>query len=81
MDSLTVYIARNKSILVPISLETEGRKANQQALLDSGATENFLHPKLIEQTGLKTRTLARPKKMRNVDGTLNGGKQSTNTSK
>jgi hypothetical protein len=74
MDSLTVYIARNKSILVPISLETEGRKANQQALLDSGATENFLHPKLIEQTGLKTRTLARPKKMRNVDGTLNGGK-------
>jgi hypothetical protein len=58
MDSLTVYIARNKSILVPISLETEGRKANQQALLDSGATEKSLHPKLIEQTGLKTRILA-----------------------
>jgi hypothetical protein len=74
MDSLTVYIARNKSILVPISLETEGGKANQQALLDSGATENFLHPELIKQTGLKTRTLTRPKKMRNVDGTLNGGK-------
>jgi hypothetical protein len=74
MDSQTVYIARNKSILVPIMFETEGRKADQQALLDSGATENFLHPKLIEQMGLKTRKLMKPKQMCNMDGTLNSGK-------
>ena len=40
----SVYIARNCSIKVCVSLYTREGKAKVEALLDSGATKNLIHP-------------------------------------
>ena len=41
------------------------------ALLDSGATENFIDPRTMEQLRLPIRKLAYPRIIYNIDGTLN----------
>ena len=45
----SVYIARNRSIKTPVSMCTEGRRAEKEALLDFGATESFIHPRLVKE--------------------------------
>ena len=42
-----------------------------QALLDSGATECFIHPRLVQKYELKKTPLPLPRTVRNVDGTIN----------
>jgi len=66
-----VYIARNKSIKTQVSLFTDCGQAEEKALLDSGATENFIHPKLVLKHKLKQNQLSKPRTVRNVDGTTN----------
>ena len=41
------------------------------ALLDSGATENFLDPRTVERLRIPIRTLSEPQIIYNIDGTLN----------
>ena len=41
------------------------------ALLDSGATENFLDPRTVERLRIPIRTLYEPRIIYNIDGTLN----------
>ena len=41
------------------------------ALLDSGATENFIDKRTVATLGLGTRTLIQPLSIHNVDGTMN----------
>ena len=41
------------------------------ALLDSGATENFIDKRTVKTLGLGTRLLSHPLNIHNVDGTLN----------
>jgi predicted aspartyl protease len=66
-----MYIARNHAIEVPFQLRTRKKRADRKALLDSGATECFIHPRMVRQLGLKTKDLSKPRKVRNVDGTPN----------
>jgi predicted aspartyl protease len=66
-----MYIARNHAIQVPFQLRTQKKQANRKALLDSGATECFIHPQMVQQLGLRTKKLQKPRKVRNVDGTPN----------
>jgi hypothetical protein len=66
-----MYIARNHAIQVPFQLRTRKKRADRKALLDSGATECFIHPRMVRQLGLKTKDLSKPRKVRNVDGTPN----------
>ena len=66
-----MYIARNHAIQVPFQLKTRTKRADQKALLDSGATENFIHPRVVQRLQLKTKKLVKPRSVRNVDGTLN----------
>ncbi len=40
----SVYIAQNYSIKAQVFLYTKEEKANIEALLNSGATENLIHP-------------------------------------
>jgi len=66
-----VYIARNKSIKTQVLLFTDCGQAEEEALLDSGATENFIHPKLVLKHKLKKEPLSKPRIVRNVDRTTN----------
>jgi hypothetical protein len=66
-----VYLARNQSIKVPVSLYTREQEAETNALLDSGATECFINPRLVDQYQVTTEPLKKTRKVRNVDGTTN----------
>jgi hypothetical protein len=62
---------------VPISVRTSYSKADLQCLMDSGATDNFIHPRFLRQMGLGTRKLTTPKHLYNVDDTTNRAGQVT----
>jgi hypothetical protein len=62
---------------VPVSFRTLHAMANKRILVDSGATDNFIHPKLIKRLGLGTQNLDRPRKIWNIDGTNNRGGELT----
>ncbi len=67
----SVYVAQNKAIKASISLYTKKERATKKALLDSGATESFIHPRLIKEAKLKKNPLMKLRKVKNVNGTLN----------
>jgi predicted aspartyl protease len=71
IDTGSMYIARNHAIQVPFQLQTQKKRANKKALLDSGATECFIHPRMVQQLRLKTKNLQKPRKVQNIDGTPN----------
>ena len=56
---------------VPTSIRTSYNKAETKGLVDSGATDNFIHPQFVRRMGLGTRRLPTPKKLYNVDDTTN----------
>ena len=58
---------------VPVSLHTSYSMANKKALIDSGASNNFIHPHFAEHMGLRSRMLSQPRKVWNIDGTPNKG--------
>jgi len=66
-----MYIAQKHAIQVPFQLQTRRKWVNWKALLDSGATECFIHPRAVKQLKLTTRTLPKARKVQNVDGTDN----------
>jgi hypothetical protein len=45
--------------------------ANKQALVDLGATDNFMHPNFAKRMGLGMKALPNPKKIFNIDNTTN----------
>ena len=45
--------------------------ADKQALVDSGATDNFIHPNFAKKLGLKMMPLEKPKRIYNIDNTSN----------
>ena len=71
LDTESVYVAKRRSIQVAVQLYTQFRRVKVDALLDCGATENFIHPRLVKQMKLATKTLKRPRQVKNVDGTPN----------
>jgi aspartyl protease len=56
---------------VPIMIQMSEQQATWNALLDSGATESFIHPRVIHELRLHTSQLHHPRTVRNVDGTDN----------
>ena len=67
----TMYLARYRSIKIPISFRTAYARANKQILVDSGATDNLIHPRLVRRLALGTQKLERSRKIWNIDGTNN----------
>jgi hypothetical protein len=59
------------SINVPICFESSRRTAEKKALIDSGATENFINWWLARALKVQTTLLPCPQKVYNVDGTEN----------
>ena len=56
---------------VPITIKTSYNTAKVPSLVDSGATNNFIHPRTVRQLHLGTSLLDKPKKLFNVDDTQN----------
>jgi hypothetical protein len=71
------YITRYRSMKVPVSFCTLHAMVDKDILVDSGATDNFIHPKLLKQIGLGVQALDRPRKIWNIDRTTNRAGQLT----
>ena len=66
-----VYITRYQSMHVPVSIRTCYFMAKKKALVDSGATDNFIHPTFAKRLGLAMTPLEKPKRIYNIDNTSN----------
>ena len=62
---------------IPISFQTAYARANKQIPVDSGATDNFMHPQLVRRLVLGTQKLERSRKIWNINGTNNKARQIT----
>jgi gag-polyprotein putative aspartyl protease len=58
-------------INVPICFESSHRTAKKKALVDSGATENFINWQLAKALRVQITLLPQPQKVYNVDGMEN----------
>ena len=58
---------------IPVLIRTSYTMADKKALVDSGATDNFMPPHFAERMGIGTRELPNPRKIWNIDGTMNKG--------
>src|SRR3984893_16441078 len=68
-----VYISARKSMTVWTYVHSKNKRTEVVALLDSGATENFMELKYAEWLLLPIKRLPEPRRLLNVDGTLNKG--------
>src|SRR5712664_3644093 len=56
---------------VPVSFRTRYAMADKRILVDSRATDNFIHPKFVKRLRVGTQELQRSMKIWNIDGTTN----------
>ena len=56
---------------VPISFRTRYAMADKRILVDSGAMDNFIHPKFVKRLHVGMQELECPMKIWNIDGTMN----------
>jgi hypothetical protein len=56
---------------IPVSIRTSYFMADKRALVDSGATDNFMHPNFATKMGLGLKELPMPRKIFNIDNTTN----------
>ena len=66
-----MYISKKNALNISFSLEHARGKAEEIALIDSGATGNFIDYKTVARLRLGTTKLQQPLKVRNVDETPN----------
>ena len=67
----SMYSNKKDSMTVDVQLYMWHRKAQVEALLDCGATDNFIDQRVLETLGMGTRSLEQPRIVRNADGTTN----------
>src|ERR1700743_994061 len=73
----SVFITRYRSMHVPVLIRMSCFMADKTALVDSGATNNFIHPTFAKKMGIGFKELDRHMKIWNIDGTHNKGGQIT----
>jgi hypothetical protein len=66
-----VFISNRKSMTIRTFIHSKSKRAEAVALLDSGATENFMNLQYAKYLQLPIRHLKEPQKLYNVNGTLN----------
>jgi hypothetical protein len=66
-----MYITRRRALSIPIFFSNKDGTVASEALIDSGATENFMDKQVVKQLGVGGICLGQSKKVYNVDGTLN----------
>jgi hypothetical protein len=66
-----MYITRRKALNIPIFFTNKDGTVASEALIDSGATENFMDKRVLRRLGVGRICLGQSKKVQNIDGTLN----------
>jgi len=56
-----VFIPKTRQVKVKVKLHAKEYQADVHALLDSGATDNFICPTVVQRFNLPTYTLREPK--------------------
>jgi gag-polyprotein putative aspartyl protease len=67
----TMYVSKENALEIPFDFKTYMAKAEEVALVDSGATENFINYQTVVQLRLGSNKLAIPRPVHNVNGTPN----------
>ena len=70
-NAVFVVKSNQNSIHAPITFHSKTLHSQVSALINSGATENFISPDLIKHFFIPTYKIPRPKVVRNIDGTKN----------
>ena len=65
------FMPTQRSIYADVQLHSRRLHSNTRALVDSGATDNFISPALLRTSNIKAYKLSKPRIIRNVDGTKN----------
>jgi hypothetical protein len=65
------FIPKQCQVKAPVQLYSKSLRSSIDALLDSGATDNFISPLIVNRFKIETFQLPRPKIVRNVDGSKN----------
>ncbi len=68
---ISVYNSRYRSIRIPVLFESAHATAEQEVLIDSGATDNFICKNLLQRLKIATLPLETSLKIWNVDGMHN----------
>src|SRR6201996_3066092 len=68
---------RYRSMQIPVSVRASYNMADVRALVDSGATDNFMNPTFAKRMGIGLRPLDKPKNIFNIDNTANRAGQIT----
>ena len=66
-----VYVSHKNSLNIKVNFERTQERATASALIDSGATENFIDIRTAEQWELPRKALPRPQPIVNINGTEN----------
>jgi hypothetical protein len=61
----------NTTLDIPFIFMSAKKSVAYEALLDSGATENFIDPQMMEKLGIRKVPIVNPRMVFNVDGTEN----------
>jgi hypothetical protein len=70
-DSERTFISTRKSMTLQVFIHSPSKRAETIALIDSGATENFINLGYARYLGLPIRRLEKTRKLYNVDGMEN----------
>src|SRR6266403_523677 len=73
----SVYIIKFRSMKIPVSFCTQYTMADKRILVDSRATDNFIHPKFVRRLHVGTQKLERSMKIWNIDRSTNRAGQLT----
>jgi hypothetical protein len=66
-----IFIPKEQSVHTPVNLWSSSIISEVDALIDSGATDNFISPEVIQHFEIPTRQIDEPRTICNVDGSLN----------
>jgi hypothetical protein len=66
-----------RSMRIPVSIRASYNMADIKVLVDSGATDNFIHPNFVKRMGLGQRELDKPQNIYNINNTTNKSGQIT----
>ena len=67
----TMYSTQRNSMTIPLTMNMWHKSTTAEALLDCGATHNFIDPRAVKTLGIGTKELRTPLTVNNVDGTVN----------
>jgi hypothetical protein len=67
----TMVITKRKALNIPVDVVTRNKTETVKALIDSGATDNFIDFRTVTKLRLGTKKLPKARQLFNVDGTHN----------